>query len=59
MAAKAGEEAQKTGDFICDKCEGKVHVKKGDKIPKCPECGNKSFSERRKEPSTKSGSKEW
>src|SRR3954462_1079901 len=36
MAANAGEKAQKTGDFYCAKCSEKVHVKQGDKIPKCP-----------------------
>ena len=36
MTAKAGERAQKTGDFYCDSCGEKVHVTKGDKIPKCP-----------------------
>jgi hypothetical protein len=36
MTAKAGERAQKTGDFYCDSCGAKVHVTKGDKIPKCP-----------------------
>lgn len=37
MAAHAGEKAQKTGDFYCAHCdEKKVHVKQGEKIPKCP-----------------------
>ena len=53
MTAKAGEKAQKTGDFYCAKCDEKVHVKQGDKIPTCPN-GHKEFATRRKEPDTKS-----
>ena len=36
MTAKAGERAQKTGDFYCASCSKKLHVTKGNKIPKCP-----------------------
>ena len=46
MTAKAGERAQKTGDFYCDSCGAKVHVTKGDKIPKCPN-GHSNFGTRR------------
>jgi competence CoiA-like predicted nuclease len=52
MTAKAGEKAQKTGDFYCAKCDGKVHVNEGDKIPKCPH-GHTEFETRRHEPDTK------
>ena len=45
MAAQAGERAQKTGDFHCAKCDAKVHVTKGDKIPKCPN-GHTEFESR-------------
>ena len=48
MAAKAGERAEKTGDFYCASCDEKVHVTKGDKIPECPN-GHKSFETRRNE----------
>ena len=53
MAAHAGEKAQKTGDFYCAHCDGKVHVKEGDKIPPCPN-GHKTFETRRNEPGNKS-----
>jgi hypothetical protein len=53
MAAKAGEKAQKTGDFHCAKCNEKVHVKQGDKIPKCPN-GHNEFETRTNEPGNKS-----
>jgi predicted RNA-binding Zn-ribbon protein involved in translation (DUF1610 family) len=54
LAAHAGEEARRTGDFVCSRCNHKVHVSNGDKIPKCPNCGNDSFDERRDEPGNKS-----
>lgn len=53
MAARAGEPAQKTGDFRCDNCHEKVHVKKGDKIPRRPNCGNDTYDARTGEPATK------
>ncbi|MEV6178070.1 hypothetical protein [Streptomyces sp. NPDC052015] len=53
MTAKTGEKAQKTGDFYCAKCDEKVHVQQGDKIPTCPN-GHKEFATRRNEPDTKS-----
>jgi Zn finger protein HypA/HybF involved in hydrogenase expression len=46
MAAQAGEKAEKTGDFRCEKCHQKVHVQSGHKIPKCPNCGNDTFDTR-------------
>ena len=49
MTAKAGERAQKTGDFYCDYCGAKVHVTKGDKIHKWPN-GHSDFGTRRNEP---------
>jgi hypothetical protein len=48
MTAKAGERAEKTGDFFCASCSEKVHVSKGDKIPKCPN-GHSEFDSRRNE----------
>jgi hypothetical protein len=53
MAAHAGEKAQKTGDFHCATCSEKVHVKRGDKIPKCPN-GHTEFETRTNEPGNKS-----
>lgn len=55
MAAKTGEKAEKTGDFRCERCHKTTHVKAGDKIPKCPHCGNDSFDTRRNEPGNRSG----
>jgi hypothetical protein len=50
MSAKAGERAEKTGDFYCACCSEKVHVSKGEKIPKCPN-GHTEFDSRRNESS--------
>jgi hypothetical protein len=52
MAAQAGEKAHKTGDFYCATCNEKVHVKEGEKIPKCPN-GHSEFDTRRNEPGNK------
>jgi hypothetical protein len=54
MAARAGERAQKTGTFHCERCNNKVRVKKGGKIPKCPHCGNATYDTRTGEPGNKS-----
>jgi hypothetical protein len=53
MSAHAGERANKTGDFHCAKCSEVVHVKEGDKIPKCPN-GHTEFATRTGEPGNKS-----
>lgn len=53
MSAKAGETANKTGDFRCEKCHEKTHVTGGDTIPKCPNCGNDTYDTRTGEPDTK------
>jgi hypothetical protein len=50
MSVKAGERAEKTGDFYCASCSEKVHVSKGDKIPKCLN-GHSEFDSRRNESS--------
>lgn len=49
MTAKAGERAQKTGDFHCATCGAKVHVTEGHQIPKCPN-GHAEFDARTGEP---------
>lgn len=54
MTAHAGEKAEKTGDFRCEKCHQTTHVTAGHKIPKCPHCGNATFGERVREPGNKS-----
>lgn len=54
MSAHSGETARKTGDFVCEECHNKVHVTAGHSIPICPHCGNKTFGERRNEPSNPS-----
>jgi Zn finger protein HypA/HybF involved in hydrogenase expression len=53
MAAHAGEKAEQTGEFHCAKCSEKVSVKKGEKIPKCPN-GHSEFKSRTGEPGNKS-----
>ena len=54
MAAHAGETARETGDFRCEKCHEQTHVTKGDKIPKCSNCGNDTFDTRYHEPGNRS-----
>ncbi|MGN6553294.1 MAG: zinc ribbon-containing protein [Verrucomicrobiota bacterium] len=46
MAAHTGEQAREGGDFRCQKCHHQVRVNKGEKIPKCPNCGNTVFDTR-------------
>ncbi len=46
MAAHSGEDAREGGEFRCEKCHTKVRVNTGDKIPACPNCGNRSFDTR-------------
>jgi ribosomal protein L37AE/L43A len=53
MTAHAGEKAEKTGDFRCDKCHRSTHVQAGHPIPKCPHCGNDTYGERVREPGNK------
>ena len=53
MAAHAGERAQKTGRFHCENCSETVDVNEGEKIPKCPNCGNDTYGSRTREPDTK------
>jgi predicted RNA-binding Zn-ribbon protein involved in translation (DUF1610 family) len=54
MAAHAGEKAQETGDFRCERCHEQTHVTKGHTIPKCPNCGNDTYDTRYHEPGSKS-----
>lgn len=54
MSVKAGEKAQKSGDLHCEKCHHEVHVTVGRKIPRCPHCGNESYSSRTHETGNKS-----
>jgi hypothetical protein len=49
MTAKAGEKAQKTGDFYCQECNEKHHVEQGETLPKCS-CGTGDYDECRNEP---------
>ncbi|WP_413121097.1 zinc ribbon-containing protein [Burkholderia orbicola] len=53
MTAHAGEKAEKTGDFRCEKCHRSTHVQAGHPIPKCPHCGNGTYGERTREPGNK------
>ena len=54
MVAKSGESARRTGDFRCERCHARTHVTEGDRIPKCPNCGNDTFDTRENEPGNKS-----
>jgi Zinc-ribbon containing domain len=37
MAVQAGERVRESGDFYCTKCNARVHVTKGERIPRCPQ----------------------
>lgn len=50
MAAHSGERAQETGDFRCQRCHQTTRVQLGQRIARCPNCGNESFDTRRNEP---------
>lgn len=52
MAAKAGE--RESGDLRCSQCHHQVHVTKGERIPKWPNCGNETFDTRYHEPGRES-----
>ena len=47
MTFNAGDSAIENCDLVCDQCGTVVHVAEGDKIPRCDECGNDTFSELR------------
>jgi hypothetical protein len=49
MPAETGERARQTGTFHCATCGAKVYVRKGEKIPACPN-GHHSFDRRTGEP---------
>lgn len=53
VVAHAGENARKTGEFRCERCHERVHVTQGDRIPKCPNCGNDTFDTLEHEPDTR------
>jgi hypothetical protein len=53
MVAHAGETAQESGTFHCRSCNATVRVKKGDRIPECPN-GHKIYDERTDEPGRRS-----
>jgi hypothetical protein len=56
MAARAGEQAWRTGNFICESCHEWVHVTKGARIPECPN-GHHTYYLRVDEPEGEPASK--
>jgi predicted RNA-binding Zn-ribbon protein involved in translation (DUF1610 family) len=46
MAVRAGDTAKESGDYLCVRCKGSVHVDKGKVVPKCPNCGGMAFNHR-------------
>lgn len=46
MSMTTGEEATKDGTFRCSNCQEEIAVKKGNPMPKCPGCGNRTFEAR-------------
>jgi hypothetical protein len=56
MAARAGEQAWRTGTFICESCHEGVRVRKGARIPECPN-GHRTFLWRIEEPEGEPASK--
>jgi hypothetical protein len=55
MAARAFEQAWRTGTFICQSCREEVRVAKGARIPECPN-GHRTYSLRIDEPAGESPS---
>jgi ribosomal protein L37AE/L43A len=43
MATQAGVRVRETADYYCTKCNAKVHVKEGQRIPRCPQ-GHHEFT---------------
>jgi hypothetical protein len=52
MPAYTGERARETGVFHCSTCGEKVSVRKGERIPKCPN-GHTEFDRRTGEPDSR------
>jgi Zinc-ribbon containing domain len=50
---QAGQRVQETGEFYCTKCNSKVRVMKGDRIPRCPQ-GHHEFKTATGQPGGKS-----
>ena len=45
MPTHAGDKAEATGTFACQRCGETVRVTKGERIPSCPECGGSSYGQ--------------
>lgn len=45
MMTQSGNAACTTCDLMCDRCTAQVHINQGREIPRCPNCGNNTFSE--------------
>jgi hypothetical protein len=45
MTFQSGERAEYSGDYVCDLCGEQVFVTRGDSIPRCPNCGNFTYTE--------------
>jgi predicted RNA-binding Zn-ribbon protein involved in translation (DUF1610 family) len=43
MTEKAGEIARGTSLYRCESCKTHIHLKSGELIPKCPNCGRETF----------------
>ena len=45
MVTHSGNSACASCDLMCDRCTAQVHVHEGREIPRCPNCGNNTFSQ--------------
>jgi Zn finger protein HypA/HybF involved in hydrogenase expression len=43
LTEKTGEIARETAEYRCENCHKPIHLKLGDLIPKCPNCGFETF----------------
>jgi DNA-directed RNA polymerase subunit RPC12/RpoP len=49
MSATTGEEAREDAEFRCERCRHPVHLSKGERMPRCPNCGHDRFETRQDE----------
>jgi DNA-directed RNA polymerase subunit RPC12/RpoP len=47
MTLHTGDKARKNSDYVCSRCGSQVHLTEGERIPRCPNCGNERFDEQK------------
>ena len=43
MTVYTGDNAGRSGEFECLQCHAQFLITEGQKLPRCPECGNNAF----------------